>query len=204
MSFGDFLSGNWPANPFAGGMGAPGQPTPTAAPGPAPAGPQPGPPRFRRVPIWPPFATLAADPSVVYLPRNRHLEFFGAGTAAGATASKRVNFSEPTIIWARNGGSYLPAGTAVTSGRSSRNMFRTYFTRSGRDLIDGTSDYVLADLILGSAQQPGLFAGNGLLFLPGTNLVIHAQALVDDVTVEIVLCTLEEISRQAAATNLRG
>lgn len=147
---------------------------------------------FRRVPIYPPFANLCADPRVVYIAKPRPVWFGGNGVAAGAFGPTQLQFSEPTVIYARTGGAYDASGADLPVGRTGLDCFETYNQRVNGDLLDGTTIPILASAILGSGGLPGLFGGNGIFFERGTQINVFCTTLIANIRAVIVYWTIEE------------
>ena len=196
-AFGDFMNGS-------SGFAAPGIPTP----GQIPAGLSPvqahqredaieAGVKYRRVPIYPPFANLARDPNIVYLIRFRPLFFAGNGIALGVQPQQTVLFSQPTIVFARSMAAIAADDAALPVGRDGRDTCAIWTQRTSGDLIDGASQPILGSALYGTGGEPALFAGNGLFFRSGASMVVNCQTLINNIRVDFVLWTLEEYGTQA-------
>lgn len=153
---------------------------------------------YRRVPIYPPFANLARDPSIVYMVRPRPLFFGGAGVAAAALPQQPIQFSQPTIIYARTASAILTDGSGAPVGRSARDLFSAFMNRTNGDSLDGGTTPVLGDALFGPGGQPALYAANGVFFNNGSSLSVNVTTLLDNVLVHIVLWTIEEYGNPRA------
>ncbi len=189
--FGGFLEGHDMGAP---GVARPGEPEPGGSPV------QPwqrqdaidsGVP-YRRVPIYPPFANLARDPSIIYMVRIRPMFFGGAGVAAGVLPPQPLQFSQPTIVYARTAAAILTDGTGMPVGRVSRDLFSAFFIRSNGDGLDGGTTPILGDAIFGNGGSPALYAANGVFFNNGTVMSINVSTLIANTLVHIVVYTIEE------------
>lgn len=187
------------------GLGAPGAPQPVSPqPGGAPDSPwqrqaaiEAGIP-YRRVPIWPPFANLARDPSVVYMVRLRPIFFGGNGVAAGALPQQPLQFSQPTIVFARTAAAFRADDVGLPVGRHSLETFSAFIQRTNGDALDGGTTPIIARAIFGDGSNPALYAANGLFFNNGTNISVNVTTLLANVLVHIVLWTIEEYGNPTA------
>lgn len=206
LNFGDILRGPSPEEVYAthASLGAPGTPRPAEpTPGGSPVVPwqrqdaiQAGVP-YRRVPIYPPFANLAADPRVVYMTRVRPF-FFGGAVAAGVQPPQQAAFSQPTIVYARSAAAIEATGGALPVGRGSLDTFSSFMARTNGDSIDGTNTPILGSAILGTAGLPALYACNAIFFNAGSTLMINLTTLLANIRVDIVLWTIEEYGNPSA------
>ena len=148
---------------------------------------------YRRVPIWPPFANLARDPNVLYLIRFRPLLFGGNGVAAATLAPQQINFSQPTIVFARSAAAVIADyATGLPVGMNSLDTFASTFSRTQGDQLDGTTTPISGSAIYGNGRMPALYAGNGLFFNNGSTLIVNCTTFLNNVRVDIVLWTIEE------------
>lgn len=154
--------------------------------------------KYRRVPIYPPFANLAKDPSVIYMVRPRPAFFGGAGVAAAVLPQFPMQFSQPTIVYARTATAILTDNNGLPVGRPCRNQFSCFMQRTNGDSIDGGTTPILGDAIFGSGGEPALYAANGVFFNNGASLSINVTSLIDNTLVHIVLWTIEEYGNPTA------
>jgi len=149
--------------------------------------------KYRRVPVYPPFANLALDPNVVYMVRLRPLFFGGSGIVAGVLAPQQYQFSQPTIVIARSAAAYDAANGALPVGRSEATTWGAFFQRvNGMDNLDGGTDPIVGGAGFGSGGEPTLYPGNGLFFDKGSSLTVTCQIFRNDIRVCIVVWCLEE------------
>ena len=72
---------------------------------------------YQLVPAYPPFIRLANSKTVAYFPRYRSLRFGANGTVAGTT-TQLLQFSLPTIIFARTATAILADDSDLPVGRT--------------------------------------------------------------------------------------
>lgn len=154
---------------------------------------------YQLVPAYPPFVRLANSRNVAYFPRFRSLTFGGSATAAGTT-TQLLQFSLPTIVFARSGSAFLADDTDLPVGRTGLQTFALQCQRTGGvgDLLDvgggntGPSFLALAENLLGPAGLPALVPGMGWFFDTGTSLNTTVQILLDNVRADVTFWCIEE------------
>lgn len=152
---------------------------------------------YRRVPVWPPFANLAADNRIAYQVRFRWITFGGNTVAAGPQAPIPFQFSQPTIIIGRVAAAIDASGAATPVGRQSLDLFTSFWIRiGGNDAIDSTQPAMgtpmLGSALYGNGQLPALMPGNGLFFDRGSALQVNVSTLINNVRADIGIICLEE------------
>lgn len=147
---------------------------------------------YRRVAIYPPFANVAADPDILYMVRWRPVFFGGTGSAAGALQPQPLQFSQPTIIYARNAGAMIQTLAGLPVGMRNLDTFASFTQRNNGDALDGGTNPVLGSALYGSGENPGLYAANGIFFNNGSTMQVNCTLMVADALVHLVFATLEE------------
>lgn len=152
---------------------------------------------YKRVPVWPPFANLAADNRIAYQVRFRWMTFAGNGVAAGAQAPQNFLFSQPTIVLGRVAAAIDASGAALPVGRLSLDTFTSFWVRiGGNDAIDATQPAMgtpmLGSAMYGSAQLPALMPGNGLFFDRGAAVQVNLTTLIANIRADVGIICLEE------------
>lgn len=152
---------------------------------------------YRRVPVWPPFANLAADNRIAYQVRFRWITFGGNGIVAGPQAPQPWLFSQPTIIIGRVAAAVDDSGAALPVGRQGLDCFTSFWVRiGGNDAIDATQPAMgtpmLGSALYGTAQLPALMPGNGLFFDRGSALQANVTTLLPNIRADIGIICLEE------------
>lgn len=156
---------------------------------------------YQLVTAWPPRVRIANSPDIVYFCRQRTLVFSGAGIAAGTT-TLQFQFSLPTIIIARTGWGFLADNvTGLPIGRTGLDTWRVQMFRAGSqsDLIDAGGGgnqnpqlNTIASNLVGTAQLPSFFPGNGLFVDTGSFINVTVQTLFVGLEVHFSLFCLEE------------
>lgn len=154
---------------------------------------------YQYLPVYPPFARLAADPGILYFTRFRYLLFDASALAASPLPTQQLLFSNPTIVLARTAAAYQTDDDDLPVGRSSLDCFTTQWFRSGAttDLIDAgaglaATSLVLGSCVMGDARQPALIPGNGIFFDTGTYCNVSIATLIDHMVVHVCAWCLEE------------
>ncbi len=149
--------------------------------------------KYRRVPIYPPFANLALDPRVIYMARLRALFFGGNGSAAQTFAPDTYQFSLPTIVIGRSAGAYLADDVALPFGRTQGTIWGGFFQRvGGNDNLDGGTTPIVGEAAFGTGSAPMLYPGNGIFFDKGSSLSLTVASLIDNARIEVVIWCVEE------------
>lgn len=154
---------------------------------------------YQLVPAYPPFVRLANSRNVAYFPRFRSLTFGGGATAAGTT-TQLMQFSLPTIVFARSGSAFLADDSDLPVGRTGLQTFGIQCVRTGgiQDLLDvgggtsGPSFITLAENVLGPAGLPALIPGMGWFFDTGSSMNTTVQILLDNVRADVTFWCIEE------------
>lgn len=152
---------------------------------------------YRRVPVWPPFANLAADNRIAYQVRFRWITFGGNTIAAGAMPPANFLFDKPTIVLGRVAAAIDASGAALAVGRNSLDTFSSFWIRVGsNDAIDATQPAMgtpmLGSAMYGTAQLPALFPGNGLFFDRSGAVQVNITTLINNIRVDVGILCLEE------------
>lgn len=152
---------------------------------------------YRRVPVYPPFANLAADNRIAYQVRYRWMTFAGNAVVASAQAPQAFLFSQPTIIIGRMAAAIDASGAALPVGRLSLDLFTSFWVRiGGNDAIDATQPALgtpmLGSAMYGDGRLPALFPGNGLFFDRGAAVQVNCTTLINNVRADIGIMCLEE------------